>query len=266
MADPTCDRRRGPAQRRRRSAAPLIAVAAAIACAGLGGGLAGCGAQDPGGGGGNGGGGGTGVVPDGGGGIPAAQRLLPFATGHTWTYRVTDERGVVAVKVHTIGDAEVVGGSGPHAGAPALKVTTMHQFDRTVSWQAELGTQIVRYREQSYGVTSGALTLEEHWDPPKLRVDETPARTRAGAAWREDYVETKLPVGDSAITASGQDDWMVLTERETVTVPAGTFEAVVIKKTSRMAAVKTYWFVRGIGKVKETGGQVEELASYQLAP
>ena len=31
---------------------------------------------------------------------------------------------------------------------PALKVTTMHQFDRTVSWQAELGTQIVRYREQ----------------------------------------------------------------------------------------------------------------------
>ena len=30
--------------------------------------------------------------------------------------------------------------------------------------------------------------------------------------------------------------------------------------------LKTYWYVPGVGKVKETGGQTEELVSYEVAP
>ena len=52
-----------------------------------------------------------------------------------------------------------------------------------------------------------------------------------------------------------------------VTVPAGTFTAVYIQKVSATGgSAKTYWYVPGVGKVKELGGQLEELVSYSLAP
>jgi hypothetical protein len=43
-------------------------------------------------------------------------------------------------------------------------------------------------------------------------------------------------------------------------VPAGTFDAIVLRKVG--GSEKRYWYVRGVGKVKETGGQVEELVSW----
>ncbi|EAU62156.1 hypothetical protein [Stigmatella aurantiaca] len=48
-------------------------------------------------------------------------------------------------------------------------------------------------------------------------------------------------------------------------MPAGTFQAVVLQKAGGGTA-KTYWFVRGIGKVKEEGGQTEELVRYEVLP
>jgi len=53
---------------------------------------------------------------------------------------------------------------------------------------------------------------------------------------------------------------------QTVTVPAGTFDnAIVLARTSD-GSEKFYWFVAGVGKVKEEGGQTEELVSYQVNP
>jgi hypothetical protein len=52
-----------------------------------------------------------------------------------------------------------------------------------------------------------------------------------------------------------------------VTVPAGTFTAVYLQKVSATGgSAKTYWYVPGVGKVKESGGQLEELVSYSLVP
>ena len=31
-----------------------------------------------------------------------------------------------------------------------------------------------------------------------------------------------------------------------------------------MLRSKTYWFVRGVGKIREVGGQVEELSAWEL--
>jgi hypothetical protein len=54
---------------------------------------------------------------------------------------------------------------------------------------------------------------------------------------------------------------------ESVTVPAGTFEALVLRKVSGAsdgANEKHYWYVPGVGKVKETGSQTEELTEFHL--
>lgn len=189
---------------------------------------------------------------------------LPWKVGNSWTYRVTNN-GVVSEKVVSIEAEEKVGGTGPHAEETALRVVTKKgKLDQTVSWQFADGDRVLRYREQSFHESTGELEQEEHWDPYKLHFDGTDAHTAAKAHWIESYDETKLPAGKPSETKAERDVWTVDSPTEEVTVPAGTFQAVVVQKAGG-GDLKTYWYVRGIGKVKESGGQTEELVKYTVA-
>jgi hypothetical protein len=192
--------------------------------------------------------------------------LLPWATGNTWTYRITDKDEAVSEKVTTIGEEEEIGGAGPHADEMAFRVETKKgAMDQTLSWQRAFDGKVVRMREQSFGAKTGLLELEEHWDPYKLHVDGSAEHLKAGATWVEEYQETKSPAKGSPVTATAHDRWTVISVSESVTVPAGTFDAIVLQKAGG-SNLKTYWYMPGVGKVKETGGQTEELVSYKVAP
>lgn len=199
--------------------------------------------------------------------------LLPWAEGNTWTYRVTDDDGTVSVKTTRIHALEPVGGIGPNKDVMANKVVTTKKdgTDETQSWQAVVGNKVVRYRELSFDGRSVdangnpvAPELEEHWDPFKLRIDASAERTREGASWLEDYEETKIRNGVAQPAARRRDLWQVIKTSEKVVVPAGEFDALVVQRTSGSDSIKQYWFVPGIGKVKETGGQTEELEDYEV--
>lgn len=191
--------------------------------------------------------------------------LLPWKEGNTWTYQVTED-GEESTKIVTVGAEEEVGGSGPHATDRANKVVTKKgQSDQTVSWQTVESERVVRYREQSFSEKTGALTEEEHWEPHKLHVDMSAANTKEGASWVESYAETKLPVDGEPSTETERDVWSVDAVDQVVTVPAGTFRAIVLQKAGS-GGLKTYWYVPGVGKVKETGGQTELLVSYEVQP
>ncbi len=200
------------------------------------------------------------------GGGSSTETLLPWKTGNRWTYQVTED-GEVSTKETTVGDEEPVGGSGPSSGLTAFKVVTKKKdgADQTVSWQAVDGDRVVRYREQSFSAGTSTLELEEHWDPHKLHIDWSPEHTEVGATWLEEYEETKLPVGDTASTSSRRDRWTVLANDEELTVGAGTFQNVVVFQKVGGDTPKTYYYARGVGKLKETGGQTEELVDYELA-
>jgi len=203
-------------------------------------------------------------------GEPALEPLLPWAVGNSWTYEVTKD-GVTTIKTTTIGDLEEIGGTGPSAALMAYHVTTAKgadSMDHTESWQApdaDNPLRILRFREQSFGATTGKLQLEEHWDPAKLHVDGTAAHTAAEASWLEDYEETKLEVGLSPTTHMARDRWTVLADDETLEVPAGTFENVIHLQKSGGGSAKEYWYARGVGKLKETGSQTEALTDYSVA-
>jgi hypothetical protein len=191
--------------------------------------------------------------------------FLPWAEGNSWTYRVTNN-GEVSTKVTTIEAEEQIGGSGPNADKRAFRVVTRKGAeDETVSWQGVEGDKVVRYREQSFHAGTGDLEQEEHWDPYKLHFDGSKEHTEAGADWLEKYVETKIADGKPDETAEARDRWNVDAPSVDVEVPAGKFRAVVVRKASG-GTLKTYWYVRGVGKVKETGGQTEELLEYKVAP
>lgn len=194
-----------------------------------------------------------------------ASALLPWNVGNRWVYRITADN-VVSTKTTTIEAEELVGGTGPNKDKLALRVlTTKGASDKTISFQAFVDGKVVRYREQAFHAKSGELEQEEFWAPHKLHIDGSKEHTRDGANWFESYDETKLPVGGEPITSAQRDRWAVISTKERVTVPAGTFDAVVFRKIGA-SSVKQYWYVPGVGKVKETGGQLEELTSFEVVP
>jgi hypothetical protein len=198
---------------------------------------------------------------------PAEGAMLPWKTGNTWTYAVNDA-GLVSTKETVVGEMEPVMGTGPNKDVMAFKVVT-HKggMDQTVSWQAPSGDNVIRYREQAFSASTGALELEEHWDPHKLHIDGSAARRVTGVSWLEIYQEMKMPVGAPPQMHEARDRWSVLSACASVTVPAGTFTAIHLQKVSANGgSAKTYWYVPGVGKVKESGGQLEELVSYALVP
>jgi len=209
-----------------------------------------------------------------GGGMDHVGPLLPWKAGNSWTYRVTDDEGITT-KVTTIsGETESVG-LGPLKDVTAYRVTTqkLNGADQTIGWQMVVGDLVVRYREQSYAKSTGKLELEEYWQPYKVHIDGSAEHTRSGATWVTQYDETKVPVVDDVLgmpsTAATADAWKILnasTDHVPITVPAGTFQDPVIIQKAGGSSVKTYWYVRGIGKVKETGGQTEELVSFTVSP
>jgi hypothetical protein len=205
-----------------------------------------------------------------GGSGPDLEPLLPWAVGNTWTYEVTKD-GVTTLKTTTIGELEQVSGSGPNAELMAYHVTTAKGTDakdHTESWQApdqDNPLRILRYREQSFGAMTGLLQLEEHWDPAKLHVDGSADRTVAGANWLESYSETKLEVGITPTTHDVRERWTVISDDETVEVPAGSFDHAVHFQKAGGGSTKDYWYARGVGKLKETGSQTELLTEYELA-
>lgn len=201
--------------------------------------------------------------------VSALEPLLPWQVGNSWTYRITEPGEVTTEKTTTIGPAELVGGVGPNADAVANLIRTVESnAELTTSWQGPSPLnplRIVRFRERDQD-GSPALPFESYYEPEKLRVDETPEHTRAAAIWVEEYVETLLRPGMEALTTAYRELWRVENDDETVTVPAGTFTAVVHFSKEGSTASKHYWYARGVGKVKEEGQQLEELVSYDVEP
>jgi hypothetical protein len=214
--------------------------------------------------------------------------FLPLTIGNSWTYQVKDIDGTISTKVQTVVAEEAVGGTGPYATTMAFRLVTGNRVadpegDR--SWQAWLpvdggGMRLVRYREQSVDGQDGFVKNETHWDPPRLRLDDTAARVAAGGSWREpDYTEYKVdmdrddagvsfvPDGGTTNEVGIQDAWMVVSPSQEITVPMGTFKALAIRRVGNGgSSIKNFWFVRGIGKIRETeeGQPTEELTGYSV--
>jgi hypothetical protein len=107
--------------------------------------------------------------------------------------------------------------------------------------------------------------------PGHTRVDESAVHLVEGATWTETYDELAYPINNASepmTTAHKVDTWRVMKTDANVEVPAGRYCALQLERTSKVGSVagstKYYWFVRGIGKIKEKtdGGDIESLTSF----
>jgi hypothetical protein len=197
------------------------------------------------------------------GSMAGGDSYLPLATGNSWSYVVTDqENDETSTKTQTVQEREPVPG---RDGIVAYRMRTENGGLATVSWQDERDLEVIRYFEQSLDF-DGNVTVTESYEPHKLRVDQKPEHTAAGATYSQEYTETHVNMLDQLTTELvKQEQWTVEAVAEVVTVPAGTFECLRLRRSGDPTQpIKTFFFARGIGKIRETGGQIEELSSYQI--
>jgi hypothetical protein len=197
-------------------------------------------------------------------GAPLDQRYLPLAPGATWQWDVTDNDPVEPdppyVKTSTVGALEDVGGA--KAGQMAYKVTTVGDDGTTVSWQELSASAVRRHREQTFDLNN-TLISDQVFNPHKLRIDERSDRIVAGATWTETYTE----VENGGPSLPKVEQWTVLGVDVPCTTGSGeTLSCLQVRRNGEDEgdSVKTYWFARGVGKVREEGKKTEVLKSYDL--
>jgi hypothetical protein len=218
------------------------------------------------------------------GGMTGTGPYLPLQVGNYWIYKITTDNKTTDTKVQSVSRQETVGGTGPSASTMAFRLVTGNRVndpEGDLSWQGLVDQRVVRYREQAIDGKDGYLKNETYWDPPRLRLDETAEHTVKAAAWRETYSEHKTDVDrddagapftpDGGVTAmDGEDLWTVVATDEKVTVPAGTFYTIKLRRSANSANdIKNYWFARGVGKVREAAADeshIEELESFLVLP
>jgi hypothetical protein len=196
--------------------------------------------------------------------VPVAERYLPLESGRSWTYQVTAAGQPVETKTQTIGTLEDVGGS--KAGVQAFRVTTTKVNGKTVSWQEDQGACVQRHREQEKTLAD-VITVDQVFVPAKLRVDASAARLSVGASWTESYSEISTnPSTGQTTTVAKVQTWTVEALAESVTVPAGTFTCLKVRRKGNDAGQsdKVFWFAKGVGKIKEIGDQTEELMAFSM--
>jgi len=217
-------------------------------------GIAGCGSSSPGG--------------DVDGSVLPTERFEPWTPGSVWSYKLTDPKGVLATQTNqltTLTDPVDVGGV--HAGKMALIAHTDQMVGTKDVYETIDGDLDVRYKTEFYD-DQGNLTSTEFEQPYRLKLDESAEHTTTGAQWSVTFTQTTTtPGGGQPSTKTKTDQWLVVNGAEAVTVIAGTFMALHVRRSSSSGSIQDYWYAPGVGKVKETGGgQEEELESFTIGP
>jgi hypothetical protein len=175
---------------------------------------------------------------------------LPLSAGVTWTYRVSDDQGRSADRLARVEGRALWGDS---SAGPVFRVRWELLDGDEVRWeqQSRDGVGCVQLEERD---PAGDVLTEESYDPAETVVDERAARLAAGAAWSETFLETTPNYRGHPKTKSATVKWTVESTDDRVTVPAGTFTCLRVRRARKHRPPTISWFAKGVGLVKEVGG------------
>ncbi len=235
-----------------------------------------------------------GTAAGGSGGVASSGSYLPVKVGNKWTYLIT-RPGVLApsYKVSTIDRIEKLPGTtadNPNVGKNAFHHVTLKGMatmtapptDKTEGWWLTEGGVVKNVRELDYrrmdpgGVNMG-ISAVNWWLPYATKLDENLDRIKAGAVWQETYQDLRRATAGLVVngmvawfpvqTQTVSREWKVITVGQPCSVRAGMYpDCLVISHMQAMLPPKTFTFARGVGKVKEVGGQTEELVEFTPGP
>jgi hypothetical protein len=196
----------------------------------------------------------------------AGANYLPLKVGASWSYNITNAAGVTGQGSISVETSE----SPPAGGDPAFRVRTILIGSGTLVWESLSDPGVVRFEAQDLNA-SGTVLYDKQYSPPIIVVDESAPHLMAGATWTENYTENKKS-SKKVKTSPETVEWTTEAVGESVTVPAGTFSCIRVRRnhtTTKSPSSEVAWYAQGVGKVRETGAgpsndQTLELSSYML--
>lgn len=194
-------------------------------------------------------GGGCGTFARGGGARHHSDSYLPLEVGAVWGYLVTrddGQRGPGTVRIEGIDYAE------SRREATEYRVRE-DLLDGTIwSWE-ERDAGLVRRAQREIDDPADMVVEEETYDPPESVLDERAEHLRAGATWSEAFLDTTPNIKWRPKSKRIEVSWTVESLTDEVTVPAGTFTCLRVRRTQKHRPAIVSWYARGVGLVRQTG-------------
>jgi len=188
----------------------------------------------------------------------SSDRFFPYEVGYHWEWRVTDlSSGAVETKTQVVAEIR----NHPDDGEPMLVQLTNKGAGSTENWMRKEGDALVRLQQMDRN-SLDELLRTTLYTPYAIRLDEAAERVADGATFTEDYTEVEYDeMGTETRRTNVTEEWEVLGVNVACDAPLGTFECLHIRRTRTQGGVteKQYWFARGVGKIREEGGQIEQL-------
>jgi hypothetical protein len=184
------------------------------------------------------------------GGVSAAPVYLPLRSGMRWTYRISDDRGRSADKVARVLGPAVLGFG--RAGDVFRVQWDLLDGGVEIHWERRTPDGVGCLQEETRDA-SGMVSMEEAYDPPATVVDERPDRLSAGVTWSETFMDTTPNHRGHPKTRKATVSWTVESTNDQVTVPAGTFTCLRLRRSTKHGEPTISWFAKGVGLVKEQG-------------
>jgi hypothetical protein len=174
---------------------------------------------------------------------------LPLELGATWHYTITGDdgrRGSGTIRV----DGIDYGGS--NGAVPEYRVRA-DLLDATIwSWDDLEAGRVTREQEEVDDRT-GTVLAEATYDPPITVLDEREAQLVEGAAWPEVFLDTTPNAKGRPKTKRAEAKWKVESVEDRVSVPAGTFVCLRVRRTQKHHPALVSWYAKGVGLVQQIG-------------
>ena len=176
-----------------------------------------------------------------------AASYLPLEVGAVWRYAITRDdgrrgEGVVSVDGVDYGASNV--------GEYRIREELL---DGTIwSWEGREAKRVALEQEE-IDDRDGNVLDEESYDPPITVVDEGTERLAVGAKWPEAFINTTPNAKGHPKSKRAEAKWEVESVTDQVSVPAGTFTCLRLRRAQKHHPPLISWYAKGVGLVKQQG-------------
>jgi hypothetical protein len=193
-------------------------------------------------------------------GSPTAEGYLPFDVGNSWRYRSTDADDPSDISTKRQELTEEVD------GFIVQETQRGGSVNLVVSRFQPVGDAIVRFERTGYD--DATLDSVTYYEPDgKIRLDESPDRIAPGASWEATHTKRVIRNGVE-VSTQVTEAWTIYGVDVPCASPAGEFECLHYERARSDGDTgfirKEFWYARGVGKIREQGGRIEELLDCNL--
>ena len=182
-------------------------------------------------------------------GAALAASYLPLEVGAVWRYAITRDDGRRGEGVVSVDGVDY---GGPNGGMAEYRVREDLLDANHLELGGARGERVVLEQEE-IDDRAGNVVDEESYDPPITVVDERADRLAVGAKWPEAFINTAPNAKGHPKSKRAEAKWEVESVTDQVSVPAGTFTCLRLRRAQKHHPPLISWYAKGVGLVKQEG-------------